>query len=56
MLRACGEIGLDWGEVSLSGYLEAVEAHNEALDPASSAPEPSDFLKRLVNGETADNG
>ncbi|NBC37366.1 hypothetical protein GTZ99_12475 [Novosphingobium sp. FSY-8] len=46
-------MGLDWRSLSLSGYLEALEAHNEAHDP-DYKPEPQvtadkDRLKRLLN-------
>lgn len=30
MIANCGAMGLDWERLSLSGYMEALEAHNEA--------------------------
>jgi hypothetical protein len=44
---------LDWERVSLSGYLEALEAHNEATDPkgggaAEAKGPPSDWLRNAV--------
>ena len=50
-MRNCGEMGLDWHTISLSGYLEALEAHNEAHEPQT--PEVSDWLKKRVNGDMA---
>jgi hypothetical protein len=48
-------MGLDWGQVSLSGYTEAIEARNDTFED-DTVPEPSDWLKRLVNGEAAGHG
>lgn len=38
MIANCGQLGLDWERVSLSGYLEALEAYNEAMAPEKRAP------------------
>jgi len=41
-------MGLDWNDLSLSGYLEAMEARAESMEP--SKPEVSDWLRERVNG------
>lgn len=45
-------MGLDWERLSLSGYFEALEAHNEASDPnaAKSKAQAGDLdrLKRAM--------
>ena len=55
VLANCGQLGLDWERVSLSGYLEALEAHNEATDPKGSSAEtkgpPSDWLRNAVRAQ-----
>jgi hypothetical protein len=33
VIANCGQMGLDWRFLSLSGYLEALEAANETTDP-----------------------
>lgn len=51
-------MGLDWRDLSLSDYLETLEAFNEAHDPkAAKAPaEPGDMsdLKRLMRAHGGD--
>ena len=42
-------MGLDWRTLSLSAYMEALEAKNEMADPeAGKGGEPSDGLKRFM--------
>jgi len=36
-------LGLDWGDVTLGEFLEAVEAHNETGQPDKPEPASSDF-------------
>lgn len=48
MLASCGVLGLDWEEVSLSMYFEAVEAHNS--DGGSGAGAPTDEFKDFMRG------
>lgn len=47
MLVNCGKLGLDPAGLSLSGYLEALAAHNAASDPGSAAPADPVDLDRL---------
>lgn len=46
MLANAGQLGLDWERLSLSGYLEALEAHNEANSGGKNTPDASQ-LERL---------
>lgn len=50
MLVSCGTLGLDWGQTSLSMFLEACEAHNASTDPKNDTtpadPEFRDFMKK----------
>lgn len=50
VLSNCGQLGLDWRLLSLSEYLEALEAHNEAHQPegAKSGPVDPERLRRFV--------
>lgn len=41
-------MGLDWRTLDLSGYLEALEAHNEAHSPEKPMQQASDGLKRFM--------
>ena len=34
MIANCGQMGLDWRDLSLSDYFEALEAHNGAHEPS----------------------
>ena len=46
MIANAGGMGLDWRFLSLSAYLEALEAHNGMTNPAPA--EASDGLKRFI--------
>jgi len=51
VIANCGGIGLDWKDLSLGEYLEALEAHNEAhAAPGSEPRQPGDpeRLRRFV--------
>jgi len=41
---------LDWSRLSLSGYFEALEAHNEAQDPKGAKHEPAspEFREQML--------
>lgn len=46
-------MGLDWTKLSLSAYLEALEAYNAAHNPdQKEKPEASDRLKRFLKAHT----
>jgi len=47
VLSSCGVLGMDWERVSLSMYLEAVEAHNSGGEGGGSAP-PSEGFKAFM--------
>lgn len=49
-------MGLDWRRLSLSDYLEALEAYNEANDPNPDKAAPGDLsdLKRLMKAHSGD--
>jgi len=52
VIANCGAMHLNWERLSLSGYLEALEAHNEAhqdLNAASDRPSNPDRLRRFVD-------
>ena len=49
VLSNCGQLGLDWNDVSLSSYLEATQARQDAMEPQKDA-EASDWLRQRVNG------
>lgn len=46
MLANCGQLGLDPATLSLSGYLEALAAHNAASD-GDKAPPTREETERL---------
>lgn len=51
MIANCGQLGLDWERVSLSAYLEAQEAHNEAYgggEKAAPSPERAAMLAQVM--------
>lgn len=48
MIANCAELGLDWQQASLSDYLEAIEAHNEASSPQPERKEPSDWMRNAI--------
>jgi hypothetical protein len=51
IIANCGALGLDWNVTSMSGYLEALEAHNEANAPptgSKATPEQLDRLRRMM--------
>lgn len=48
MIANCGGMHLDWERLSLSGYFEALEAHNEAASGEVSAPPDPERLRRFV--------
>jgi hypothetical protein len=41
LISNCGAVHLDWSGLSLSGYYEAMEAHNVAHDPKAPKQEPA---------------
>lgn len=47
VLANCGQLGLDWRDLSLSDYLEALEAHNEAHATPGSSDRPEANPERL---------
>lgn len=47
MIANCGGIGLDWKDLSLGEYLEALEAHNDAHASPGSEPKSTGDLDRL---------
>lgn len=52
MIANCGGMGLDYRDISLGEYLEALEAHNEAhAAPGSDSRGPADpeRLRRFVD-------
>lgn len=44
----CGQLGVDWAQISLPDYVDAVAAHNESVS-GDSMPEASDWLRQRVN-------
>lgn len=59
MIANCGQMGLDWRYLSLSGYLEALEAANEMQQPsqgASSASPVSERFKRFAQAHGVGGG
>jgi len=52
VLADCGTLGLDWERLSLSAYMEAVEANNERNEAPGKAPADVDRLGRLVAART----
>lgn len=52
MISNCGNMGLDWEHLSLSGYLEALEAHNDAHSTdkkPQASPGGHERLKRAMD-------
>ncbi|MEN6450341.1 MAG: hypothetical protein ABFC96_07615 [Thermoguttaceae bacterium] len=52
MISNCGNMGLDWERLSLSGYLEALEAHNDAHSTdkkPQASPGGHERLKRAMD-------
>ncbi len=51
MIANCGGMGLDWERLSLSGYFEALEAHNEAAggDGKPKGVQDVDRLRRFMD-------
>lgn len=47
VLVNCGTMGLDPAALSLSGYLEALDAHNSAADGPGAQP-PSEALGKFM--------
>lgn len=45
VLVNCGQLGLDWSAISLSGYLEAMNAHSDDGAPTEVSPGLKSFLK-----------
>ena len=48
LIAHCGALGVDWRTLDLSGYLEALEAHNEAHDPEAGKGEIKSDMDRLA--------
>ncbi|WP_310533123.1 hypothetical protein [Novosphingobium sp.] len=58
MIANAGAMGLNWERLSLSGYLEALEAANEMNDPnapKSPTPAASSQLKRFIAAHQAND-
>ena len=51
LIANCGGMGLDWERLSLSGYFEALEAHNEAAggDGKTKGVQDVDRLRRFMD-------
>lgn len=45
ILSNCGSLGLDWERISLSGYLEALDAHNAAFEKSDRDVQVSDWMR-----------
>lgn len=48
MIANCGSMGLDWRFLSLSAYLEALEAYNEANSGEDTKPAPRGDGRQLA--------
>lgn len=49
MIANCGSMHVNWERLSLSGYLEALEAHNEAhADAGAKAPSGDPEMLRQI--------
>jgi hypothetical protein len=58
LIANCGALGVNWERLSLSGYLEALEAHNDAHDaPGAAEPagEPSERLNAVMRARLMGN-
>jgi hypothetical protein len=49
-------MGLDWRWLSLSAYLEALEAHNESTDPQGGKQPASANLKKFMKAHGLGDG
>lgn len=58
MLANCGQLGLDPASLSLSGYIEALAAHNATADGSKPAPtkEETERLRRFFGAHKDDHG
>lgn len=56
MIANCGGMHLNWERLSLSGYLEALEAHNEAPAAPGSEPRAPTDPERLLRFVEAHRG
>lgn len=54
MIANCGAMGVDWQTLSLSGYIEALVAHNNTADPAGhgGTAEPTEELRGFWKAHT----
>lgn len=53
MLANCGQLGLDPAALSVSGYLEALAAHNSAGEPEKREPGELADINRLKRFKAA---
>jgi hypothetical protein len=57
LIANCGALGINWERLSLSGYLEALEAHNDAHEVpgvSEASGEPSERLDAVMRARLMD--